>query len=466
MHRIFGYMLSVVEALHFHIKKMKTILLLFFCTTLLAQKSTKNTYNFGCNSGFYQLIKNQLHELSADARGQLIWVPILPVFERRLTAIGYCLEDDFMYSLDSATHDLVRIYKSGALLSLGVPTHEKTKERLNANLTIGEMAGNIFCAYSEKEKLLYWIDIQINNYSTTPFLIKGGLLNLAYSAKEQILYTLGIDGWIYTIDPSIKITTKTTYFRDAPIDAQAKGNLWVTKGNRLFATRKNGAAFYELNEMAELPYQYKGILPATIGDGTSCSEALPPIILDNNLMEWRADLPVQDRIKLHWIGVHEDYNDYYVVEHSTDHQEWQQCDWKPSAHWALYENPYGSYSRYVMNKNNYYRLKIIQDNGSASYTRTLFLNNNSNQKNILISPQIALQNASLALYCNGYQNQLLDIKIYNQYGVLVREKSQFIFGSEMTVGLDINGLEDGMYLVKVIVGEEVKRERVFLMGNG
>lgn len=444
---------------------MKTILLLFLCTTLLAQNATKNTYDFGCNSGFYQLIKNQLHELSADARGQLLWVPILPVFERRLTAIGYCLEDNLMYSLDSMTHELVRIYVSGSLQSLGVPTHEESKEKLSANLAIGEMAGEIFCAYSEQEKLLYWIDIKTNTYSTTPFLIKGGLLNLAYYAKEQLFYTMGADGWIYTIDPAIKITTKTTYFRDAPTDANAKGNLWVTKDNRLFATRKSGMAFYELNEIAEVPYQYKGILAATVGDGTSCSEALPPIILDNNLMQWRADLPVQDRIKLHWTGVHEYYNDYYIVEHSTDHREWEQCDWKPSTHWDLYENPYGSYSRYVRNKNNYYRLKIMQDNGSFSYTRTLFLNNNSATKTILLSPPIAIQNSSLALYCNGYQNQFLDIKIYNQDGVLVQERTQFVFSSEMTVGLDINGFGAGMYFVKIITNEEVVRQWIWVTNN-
>lgn len=440
---------------------MQILLFLLFSINLLAQSPKQNTDQFGCKSEFYQLINNQLHSLSADGRGQLLWVPILPVFERRLTVISYCNTDGYLYSFDSTTHELILINTSGNLKPLGIPIHENSKEKLNTQFAVGEIAGEIFCAYSKSEKQLYWINIKTNTYTNTSLSIKGDLLNLAYHPIEGDLYTIALDGWTYRTNPQTKKWTKDSYIRELPDKEQAAGNLWIAN-DRLFASRKNGTAFYELNETMEVFYTYKGVLPKTVGDATSCSATDVPIVLKNNLLEWRADKPNRDRIMLHWIGLYEEKNNSYIVEHSTDNRFWQECDWKPSADWNLYENPYGSYSRYMMDKSNYYRLKIIEDNGQFSYSRTIFIGAPSNAENIIVSPKL-VQNSSIALYLSSFQNKLIHIRVYNFQGQLVKEEDRLILSAEMTLGMELDGLPTGMYQVEVVGGRSVWQECFFLI---
>jgi hypothetical protein len=57
-------------------------------TQSIAQKKTiYESYDFSCTTDLYQLVNNQLNILSVNGRGEIAWVPILPEFERPLSAL-------------------------------------------------------------------------------------------------------------------------------------------------------------------------------------------------------------------------------------------------------------------------------------------------------------------------------------------------------------------------------------------
>ena len=398
---------------------------------------------------------NQLHALSVDKRGNYCWQPVLPPFQRPLGALGYCAEDGFMYSIDTARRELLRIYKSGSIHSLGTPKHATTEEKLNALLTVGTVAKGVFCAYAPLEKKLYWVDIKSNTYTTTAIAIKGGLYNLAYHATKDILYTMASDSKIYGINPKTKSVFEIKRIQNFSTPTSTGGNLWITGDDRLFLTTKQGTKFYELNEKTGISYVASAVLSPKTGDGTSCPHAFAAFI-EEDVLELSVEKPNSGRVMIRWIGVHEAQNQRYIVEHSTDHKIWNSCDAKPSSGAQLHQNPYGSMSQHKTGKSNYYRLKKIKKNDESSYTKTLVANRIGGEAYVLLSPQFVVENERLFLTLSGYFNNRVTVELLNSYGQIVKEKVYSIFSEQQTIHWSTTGLVEGSYCVRIKTNFGVK----------
>jgi hypothetical protein len=436
------------------------LLLLSYSIIALAQKEDKNPYQFDCEGAFYQMINNQLHTFSVDATGHFFWAAILPPFTRPLSALSYHLEDGFMYSFDTLTYELVRIYQSGAIQPLGVPTNETTNEQLKTKLTIGEIAEGLFCAYAPDEDKLYWVDIDKNTFVITPPLVGGTFTNLAYHPIKKILYSIGSNSRLYTLSP----INKQAYESHPMVGLSrgpkgAPGNLWITVDGRLFVTRAKGTSFHELNEESTIAYSSKEKLRKTEGDGTSCPQAYAPAIIDDEILEWKSDKPNRGRIMLRWKGVHEINNKSYVVEQSIDNKNWKAREEKPSPGLKVYSNPYGSLSYYTKEKINYYRLKKTYNYGrKLMYSRTIAINLDVSQPNIILSPKTSFDNHALALYVSGNQGAVLEIEILDINGHVIRKKEQPILEPEITLSFDVHKFPTGFYFLNIKTPKGVKKD--------
>ncbi|BDS12642.1 DUF6923 family protein [Aureispira anguillae] len=443
-----------------------TLLAFFLLSKLLTaqQNNLAADYGFSCGSGFYQLIDNQLQSLSIDGQGTAQWKPIRPPFDRPLSAIAYCLDDDFMYSIDTLTHELIRIYQSGAVQPLGVPRHVSTKALLETQLTIGEIGQGIFCAYTPQENKFYWIDLATNTFVTTETGINSQLTNLAYCSTRQLFCSVDAKARFYFWDPISKKPFAGTQMMNLPsTKAGEVSHLWVTENERFFATRKNGRAFYELNEQSGMPYNYANLLLKRGGDETSCAAAPPPVLLEEEVLEFRLEAPKKDRIRLSWTGVHEYTTARYYIEHSLDHKKWKEVGEKPSNGPNTYQNPYGALSPYQEGKTNFYRLKKVSKYGrKLGYSRTIMSGEWSTMPSILVSPKIAMANAALAVCVKNHQNTILNLSLWDGYGQLIYEKEQPILCSEITLNLELTNCFVGWHEVRIQTAVGVQREWIWV----
>jgi hypothetical protein len=430
-----------------------------------AQKNKlSESYDFSCNAGFYQLMDNQLNALSVNGSGALQWVPVLPPFERPLSALAYCEEDGLMYSFDAISHELVRIYKSGAIQPLWVPVEEKSGARLKAQLTKGALIEGVFCAYAPQEDSLYWVNITTGKFVKSYNLIAGNFTNLAYHPIKKVLYTIGVKSRMQYLDPETKDIIIGKKIVDLPEAYSSPGNnTWMTKNGRIFVTRNRGTYFAELNEEGGMAYHYQSLLPKTIGDATSCPNAAPPVFIQSEVLDFKLDAPKQDRIMLRWIGVHEYSNTRYALEHSTNHKEWTESAQKPSIGWNNYQNPYGARLPFQVNQDNYYRLKkIYLDGNRVAYSPSVGIAKMPTQPQLLLSPKVLLDESAVALYVNGYKGETLELLIKTIYGKVVCTTIYPIVTTEVTLSLAIEPLVTGMYQVQITSARDVYQEWIWV----
>jgi hypothetical protein len=443
--------------------KFTFVFYLFFYISSFAQNNIENQYRFNCEPAFYQLINNQLHQLSVKYNGKICWKPALPSFKRRLTALGYNNVDGFIYSLDSLSHKLIRIYNSGSVHSLGVPIHEKNGDKLNVQLVFGEIANNVFVAYSPKQKLLYWIDIKTNSFTTSPALPDTEMVNLAYSEADNLFWSVGENSSLYSISPQSKNVLREKPVRGLPSGkSNAAGNLWVSKDNRFFASRKKGVYLYELNPETEVPYNFKSKLPLTYGDATSCSEAFPPAFIEEDILEFYADVYNDGSAMLKWTGVHEFNNELFHVEESPDNINWKTISVKPSAGKNLNQNPYGAQFRLKGEETKYFRLRKTDNLNAESYSKTVGMNLSENI-HFLLSPQLLLRNNGLVLLVSDFKNQNLIIKIKDVSGRMHYWKSRQVLSDEISLSCNVADLPAGYYYMEIISEESVFYEWFYVM---
>ncbi|MBL4651164.1 MAG: hypothetical protein JKY03_15650 [Aureispira sp.] len=439
--------------------------LLLIGTQSVAQKNTVNeSYDFSCTSGLYQLINNQLNILSANGRGEIGWVPILPEFERPLSALAYCEEDGFMYSFDTATHELLRIYKSGSIQPLWVPIEEKSGVLLKTQLTKGALIEGVFCAYAPQEDSLYWVNISTGKFVKSYNPINGAFTNLAYHPIKKLLYSIGVKSRIQYLDPRTKDIAIGKKIVDLPEVYSSKGtNTWMTKGGRIFVTRKKGTYFAEINEEEGMRYRYQNLLTQTVGDGTSCSAADAPVFIQAEVLEFKLDVPKQDRIMLYWIGVHEHSNTGYILEHSIDHKKWTESARKPSIGLNNYQNPYGARVPFQVSQDNYYRLKkVYKDGNRVAYSPSVMILKEPTQAQFVLSPKVLFGKAVLSLYANAQEGESVQVLIKNTYNEVVFSNNYQVLASEVTLSLALESVAKGMYQVQIISAGESYQEWIWI----
>jgi hypothetical protein len=439
--------------------------LLLIATQSIGQKNTiKESYDFSCTTGLYQLIGNQLNILSVNGRGEVLWIPILPKFKRPLSALAYCEEDGFMYSFDAVSHELLRIYSSGAIQPLWVPVEEKSSQALNTQLTKGALIDDVFCAYAPQEDSLYWVNINTGKFTKSYNPIGGTFTNLAYDPIKKMLYSIGAKSRIQYLDPATKDIALGNIVVDLPEVRASEGtNTWMTQEGRIFVTRKGGAYFAEINGQEGMRYRYKNLLNKIVGDGTNCSVAKPPAFIQSDVLELKLDAPKNDRIMVHWIGVHEHSNLRYIVEYSTNHKKWIKGSEKPSIGLNNYQNPYGARLPFQIKEDNYYRLKkVYKDGNRVAYSPTVMILKEPTQAQFVFSPKVLLGQTALSLYVNAYEGERLQVLIKNSYKELVYTAVYEVLAKEASFSLDVASLVEGMYTVEIISSEGVYQDWIWI----
>ena len=174
--------------------------------------------------------------------------------------------------------------------------------------------------------------------------------------------------------------------------------------------------------------------------------------LPAELLSFKA-LPQKESVLLHWETASEDHIDGFEVQKSQDAQSWTALDWLASQGSSFTQQDYESLDEAPHEGINYYRLKILDEDGSFAYS-TIESASFTKPISIKLFPNPAQDEVQLSYPA---QKQLERLLIYNQVGSLQLETQVLPNGR-----IDLSGFSSGIYFVEVHIGQQVIREKLIV----
>jgi trimeric autotransporter adhesin len=171
--------------------------------------------------------------------------------------------------------------------------------------------------------------------------------------------------------------------------------------------------------------------------------------------------------ELKWVAIHEENNNYFELEHSTDGQTFTRINKIQGKAASSGSSSYTYLDKDPVNGINYYRLKQVDLEGKISYTNTLSLtytyNNLANAEAgyIVVYPNPA--QGAINVDIPNRDLKSIRINILDLQGKKVRST---VLGSQDKLQQDISGLNTGAYIIEVInasTNELIGRKKVIKM---
>lgn len=200
----------------------------------------------------------------------------------------------------------------------------------------------------------------------------------------------------------------------------------------------NNAAFWIYNDAARY-----ALPPAAV----ACDLLLPVV-----LSEFTA-INSGEEIILNWITESEINSDKFIIEKSTDGFNFIIIG---SVNAAGFSNSWLQYvfvDDALIERNNYYRLKLIDLDGAVKYSETISAINENNQIQFSLWPNPNAGTFSIQLNAISAIHQFADVIVYNMIGEIVYNEMVEIENNKINYSIDLkNTITGDMYFVKVSNG--------------
>ncbi|HVX50747.1 MAG TPA: T9SS type A sorting domain-containing protein [Chitinophagaceae bacterium] len=115
---------------------------------------------------------------------------------------------------------------------------------------------------------------------------------------------------------------------------------------------------------------------------------------------------------------------------------------------------YSFADNHPLNNTNYYRLKIVDNNGKFDYSKIISINSNSINFGVTLLPNPV--HNSLILQINTTMAQKVHVELFSVSGKLLTEKQFNVSAGASNQPLDMHTLPAGMYMAKVTGSNKVK----------
>lgn len=191
------------------------------------------------------------------------------------------------------------------------------------------------------------------------------------------------------------------------------------------------------------------ICPMLFCNTSICSTGLPIELLS---FEAKCD---NSETTLYWQTSSEINNDYFVIEKSTDGEDFFSIGNVIGAGNSNSIIDYSFTDDDILNQTAYYRLKQIDFNGEHSYSNIIATSCSSNNLNIYPNPVSDIINID---FDNNETNQTYSAIIYNSLGQLIKE----INLNDNFNSVDIKNLDKGLYHIKVLSNNQLLTNKKFI----
>lgn len=202
------------------------------------------------------------------------------------------------------------------------------------------------------------------------------------------------------------------------------------------------------------------------GFGSLCSEQATVTInfpaagiLPVSMVDFHGQYNGNGAVQLSWITNFENNTDRFEVERSFDGLTWQKTGALKAQGWSSVKTPYSYVDNVGRNNANkkdlYYRLKQIDLNGRAGYTRILIVRvyNTKSLKMVSVTPNPAKNDISVNVQLN--ETSVIVMKLLTNSGAEVMKKTvKANSGSNSYLMEGSNRIQKGMYLLEVIINSK------------
>jgi hypothetical protein len=168
--------------------------------------------------------------------------------------------------------------------------------------------------------------------------------------------------------------------------------------------------------------------------------SVPPILLPVKLLSFTGNLQNNNAVLLQWQTADEQSIKEYELQYSTDGADFNNV-LTIAAPTGLLTNQYSYLHNDPVTGSNYYRIKTINDDGSADYSNILLININSDAY-VSIYPNPATNNIVVTLP----DTNLATLRIFNSTGSLVKT---VILTANITT-IDVHDFQTGTYFITIV----------------
>lgn len=237
--------------------------------------------------------------------------------------------------------------------------------------------------------------------------------------------------------PDITLQNQNPGTQDSDIDSTFY-SMWVTVNTSLTNTVSDDNAVNALN--------FQNI---SAGFSSFSNNVLPL-----ELIFFNGEINNCSEVTLDWKTASEFNVEYFEILRSENGNSYSSIGKVPAA--GNVNKTHNLYSIKLLqdNKDGYYKLKIVDTDGSYAYSPMLYFNNNCSKKNELELTVFPNPSAYLiSLFFNDKINEEINIKVIDQIGKNIVE--QKYKGSNGVISMDINFLPVGCYLMMVKTDEKI-----------
>jgi len=204
-------------------------------------------------------------------------------------------------------------------------------------------------------------------------------------------------------------------------------------------------------------------LQTDINNGTTCgafSGNTVPVTVQSalpvSLTKFSATL-IEPHVQLDWQTVSELNNDFFTLERSSDGRSFSELIKIAGNGTTIGTIDYEFLDKNPLPGTSYYRLQQTDFDGTSEFVGDILVINRDNEKNIRIQPN-PIADDNLAFQVSGFADKM-EIYVYNTNGQLLRKSVQQTINGITSINLPVKELSQGVYLLKVMVGDTIFTER-------
>lgn len=158
---------------------------------------------------------------------------------------------------------------------------------------------------------------------------------------------------------------------------------------------------------------------------------------------------VQNNVLLNWQTVQETNTSYFIIERSSNAKDFYSIGKITAAGNSVTIKNYSYTDKQPLNNINYYRLKMIDVDGTFTYSKIISVAVNSSEKSFGIYPNPTNNTLYIKLSATNKEGTL---QIINAAGRKVKEQTISLSGN--TTSVNVKNLPNGVYDVIVLIGAD------------
>jgi len=157
-------------------------------------------------------------------------------------------------------------------------------------------------------------------------------------------------------------------------------------------------------------------------------------------------------ITLNWTSQQETNSRFYIIEKSANGSNWQEIGTVAAAGFSGMATNY-QFSDDKAAEVNYYRIKMVDNDGKYSYTTTLTVRSQNRAVNVSLFPNPTSSSVNISIG-QGLAQQGFTIHVMNHNGQVLARRQ--ILDGTSALSFDVSGYKSGTYTVEIIFANGVR----------